>query len=84
MYLPLIVADKSRPDYVGTVDVDPSSSHLQPGAPITCSITAACMHAACCRACAPLNATPKPARHGHMQEGGVMMGRMHACNLAYG
>ena len=26
MYLPLIVADKSRPDYVGTVDVDPSSS----------------------------------------------------------
>ena len=25
LYLPAIVADKSRPDYLATVDVDPSS-----------------------------------------------------------
>jgi selenium-binding protein 1 len=41
VYLPLIVADKSRPDYVATVDVDPSSAtYSQARAPCTLTIDA--------------------------------------------
>ena len=43
MYLPLIVADGSRPDYLATVDVDPASptySQAQPTATSLIAMTA--------------------------------------------
>ncbi len=38
IYLPAIVADRSRPDYLATVDVDPESpTYSQASAPLCCS-----------------------------------------------
>lgn len=40
MYLPLIVADGSRPDYLATVDVDPASPTYSQAQPIATYLVA--------------------------------------------